>query len=817
MAAAAAEARSALEALATALASHSRGGAAQGRAGASATRKVSAAADSAASAVTSKKAATPASDKAGSTGSLGDFVPEILPIILFLTTTPENLGLRAPAASALQVLSLCFCRLLPPRRLAAAVDAAVEEAEVEAPRGASSSGRGDGSDSARQAAAAAFVATALSRGLLAVASGASLHAQSQIVLCALGSLAGVCLGGGATFPPVADADGGEAAAVQEFAEASRVAAGGMPLPVRLYHLAWPLVRGVLKAWPPLRQDATCAALAIAAVHAGRADSYHRAYRPFATGGAAATEAPTAMDLYELETSNNVEGLAKALSRDVDAPTSSGRLQELDALLFAGVSSPLATPSPGAVLCLVAAGAGTTAAVSILRNKPKLAIAAGATATAGAAATPEVDASSEVTNAAQARCRWTLSPGEFEVLLGERGLLASDEDAQLAAIRAFGAALDPSVVVRGRDTVGAAGGALGRLAASGRSAIAALRRRGIGGVPQGKLFVVRLLMARHSESAAVRVAADAVWAKQISLAQARKGSASGAGDSDDSSDDDDDDDDEGDGGVLGSGEEAFRRWGFEPFRFTGLPSTFAGPLLALLSHRTACVRATAGRALADGVRATPSVAVPTIVALFSLFENNTDEVAAEHAGATKIALMSRREQERQERERDLVRAAVATSLGSFTAATAPTLRRLFEFLVHKALVDPSESVRAAAVAAGAVLVDAASGGGGGGGGGKGEGGTELLKEMEAYLAETEQTMSDAESSGDERAYGRALHQREGVAVFLGRAAVAMRDDDPRLESVIHSLLSALSTPSHAVQNAVADTLPNLVRSYVLVLQ
>ena len=116
--------------------------------------------------------------------------------------------------------------------------------------------------------------------------------------------------------------------------------------------------------------------------------------------------------------------------------------------------------------------------------------------------------------------------------------------------------------------------------------------------------------------------------------------------------------------------------------------------------------------------------------------------------------------------------------------------------------------------GAQLVDAASGrDSGAGGSGRGEDGGELLKQMEAYLAETEQSMSDAESSGDERAYSRALHQREGVAVFLGRAAVAMRDDDPRLESVITSLLAALSTPSHAVQGAVADTLPNLVRSYV----
>ena len=825
MAAAAAEARSALEALATALASHSRGGAAQGRATlassdsgspASGTSEPSSSPEGAATAGSSVSGANAAEGViagAGSTGSLGDFVPEILPIILFLTTTPENLGLRGPAASALKVLSLCFCRLLPPRRLAAAVKAAVEEAEVDGPRIAEG-GVEKAKDSARETASAAFVATALSRGLLAVASGTPLHMQSQVVLCALSSLAGVCLGGGASFPPVADAGGGEVAAMTEFAEASRVAASGMPLPVRLYHLAWPLVRGVLKTWPPLRQDATCAALAIAAVHAGRADSYHRAYRPFAANDVAAAGASTEIDFHELEATNNVEELAKVLSSDADGPTSSGRLQALDALLFAGVSSPLASPSPGAVLRLVAAGAGTTAAASILRNKPKLSLAVRKTLSAKVVADVDPSASNEAAIAAQARCRWTLSPAEFDVLLGERGLLSSDEDAQLAAIRAFGSALDPSIVAQGLDGKATSNDALGHLPSKGRRTIAALRKRGVGGVPQGQFYVVRLFMARYSDNATVRAAAEAVWSRQISLAQRRSGAGSTHTDSEDSSDDDEDDGDENDASIPGSGEQAFQRFGFEPFSFTGLPGTFAGPLLSLLSHRTACVRATAGRALAAGVQATPSAAVPTIVALFSLFENNTDEVAAEHAGATKIALMSRREQERQERERDLARAAVASSMGSFTAATTPTLRRLFEFLVHKALVDPSESVRAAAVASGARLVDAASGGDSGGrGSSRGEDDAELLKQMEAYLAETEQSMSDAESSGDERAYSRALHQREGVAVFLGRAAVAMRDDDPRLESVITSLIAALSTPSHAVQSAVADTLPNLIRSYV----
>lgn len=112
---------------------------------------------------------------------------------------------------------------------------------------------------------------------------------------------------------------------------------------------------------------------------------------------------------------------------------------------------------------------------------------------------------------------------------------------------------------------------------------------------------------------------------------------------------------------------------------------------------------------------------------------------------------------------------------------------------RALCDPVEWIRALAVESGVALVDAHG-----------------PREAQALMAVLERFMDPraAKSLGLDEAACDLI--REGAVVLFGTLARHMTADEGKLKAVVSTLLDALSTPSEAVQRAVARCLGPLLK-------
>jgi HEAT repeat protein len=136
-----------------------------------------------------------------------------------------------------------------------------------------------------------------------------------------------------------------------------------------------------------------------------------------------------------------------------------------------------------------------------------------------------------------------------------------------------------------------------------------------------------------------------------------------------------------------------------------------------------------------------------------------------------------------------RAGLAKGLAEMSPHVPPSeLSRIFEFFVQCALGDPSPEAQAEVLSAGLALVDMHGQ----------EHRAELLPIFERFLSTksktTEQDMI-----------------RQGAVVLLGGLAKHLAKDDPKIPTIVDTLIVALRTPSQAVQEAVAKCLPPLVAS------
>jgi hypothetical protein len=179
---------------------------------------------------------------------------------------------------------------------------------------------------------------------------------------------------------------------------------------------------------------------------------------------------------------------------------------------------------------------------------------------------------------------------------------------------------------------------------------------------------------------------------------------------------------------------------------------------------------------------PQLVAPTLDALRRQFESSPDQVLDDDFRRDAKIVISRWP----------LRAGVAQSL----AAAAPhcgglspdQLAQLFEFVASRGLADPHASVWEHMMAAGRALVQQV-----------GEQHVALLQPL------LERTMEQPPACESDEVADRLS---EGLVVLLGMVARHLPADSPKVMSAVRALLDVLNTPSHAVQQAVADCLSHL---------
>lgn len=243
---------------------------------------------------------------------------------------------------------------------------------------------------------------------------------------------------------------------------------------------------------------------------------------------------------------------------------------------------------------------------------------------------------------------------------------------------------------------------------------------------------------------------------------------------------------------------------------GLPlsPTFAVPLMVLLSDRKSHVRDTTARALAGGLKEHPESCNTLLKRLYDLY-NASKPLAPEKDDAKLdmdkfFAAPMGAEPTSSARVDDgwPTRAGVASTIRAVGEArafnegdTGDDVQEAFSFLVKDGLADTNVRVRGQMLAAGIAIITA-----------YGEDKViRFIRPCEAVMAE------NSRRGEDSRSYD---WRREGVVVFMGSAAKHLDKEDPKVLSIVQTLIGALATPSEAVQIAVSDCLAPLMKTPVV---
>lgn len=246
------------------------------------------------------------------------------------------------------------------------------------------------------------------------------------------------------------------------------------------------------------------------------------------------------------------------------------------------------------------------------------------------------------------------------------------------------------------------------------------------------------------------------------------------------------------------------------REVALSAAFAAPLMVLLSHERSHVRDATARALAGGLKVHTESGVALLERLFALYSASTPPppatkqndakidmdkffaapVGSEVSGGTRVDTGWP------------TRAGVALTLKAIGnrrafdgGSTGDSVLDAFSFLVERGTADYSTPVRGHMLAAGVAIITA-------------YGDDDILRFLrpcEAVMAESPRKTEDAQCFD---------WRREGVVVFMGCAAKHLDKDNPKVVSIVQTLIGALATPSEAVQIAVSDCLAPLMKTPVV---
>nr|CCA15342.1 hypothetical protein OsJ_12383 [Albugo laibachii Nc14] len=228
----------------------------------------------------------------------------------------------------------------------------------------------------------------------------------------------------------------------------------------------------------------------------------------------------------------------------------------------------------------------------------------------------------------------------------------------------------------------------------------------------------------------------------------------------------------------------------------LSDQFGDHILQLLSHSQECVRESAASAIAEGIRLylnSANYIFDSLKAQYVKYLPNRFN-GSENGGIRDV-----RAQLNSELIEDpasfLPRCGVGSCIEkAFQRSSFPraSIDDIMTFIIETGLMDPNDKVRAQIRKAGIQIVDTCGGG------------VNTMPFM---------TIFDEILERKPTKHGKDLiatdFQREGVVVFLGAIAKHLKKTDPRVSSIVDSLLDALSIPSESVQRSVANCLSPLI--------
>ena len=242
------------------------------------------------------------------------------------------------------------------------------------------------------------------------------------------------------------------------------------------------------------------------------------------------------------------------------------------------------------------------------------------------------------------------------------------------------------------------------------------------------------------------------------------------------------------------------------RGSAISPRFAAPLLVLLSDRNSHVRDATARALAGGMAEHPEAGVALLKRLYSLHDSSApppipkpNESKLDMDKFFAVPMGAEPSVSKLEDVGWPSRAGVASCLRAVGEARAfdgvDTVNYAFSFLVEHGLADVDARVRGHMLAAGLAIITA-------------YGDDDVLR----FLRPCEAVMSDKARKNDDARFSD--WRREGAVVCMGCTAKHLDKEDPKVVSIVQTLVEALSTPSEAVQIAVADCLAPLMKTPVV---
>ena len=198
----------------------------------------------------------------------------------------------------------------------------------------------------------------------------------------------------------------------------------------------------------------------------------------------------------------------------------------------------------------------------------------------------------------------------------------------------------------------------------------------------------------------------------------------------------------------------------------LPASFVASIAEYLSSQHPDVRTAAAGGLSAGVALNPSTSAKAVAVATALYAAPGAARAARQGSAAALK-------------------ALAPHLSSADVGAS------MDFLLASGLVDDDTGVRSDMVGAGVAIVDSAGA----------SIAPTMLPLFDSYL--------ERKAAADGLSETQYDYVRQGAVVFLGTVARHLDPDNPKVKSILDTLVEVLTTPSEAVQRSVSDCLPPLV--------
>lgn len=215
----------------------------------------------------------------------------------------------------------------------------------------------------------------------------------------------------------------------------------------------------------------------------------------------------------------------------------------------------------------------------------------------------------------------------------------------------------------------------------------------------------------------------------------------------------------------------------------LGSDYYFHLCPFLSHEDEGFRRACSAALASAIQLHPSTQIQTIQALIQAFLRASDEIVPSENLRDEPKIISH----------SSTRHGVCLTLLACIPFLSPAdIEAIFSFLLSHALMDPDESVWEDVLRVGFRMIDSYG-----------------AQHIEVMLPLLETVLTSPPKHPKPEIEDRA---REGFILFLGRLARYLRVDHPKIHTIVEALIQILQTPSHSVQNAVAESLAALMPAY-----